>query len=198
MCANSNNNPRGRRPDGMTLVEAVVVIGAMTLMLLIVNQIFIINYQIVARQTGRLDSDGGAVLATRLISSLTRSASSVVPSATINGTSYSSGPSTLVLEIPSVDASGNLISGSSDYVAISRDPADQAHIITDTAPAAGSVRVSGKKLVTAYNTQLVFRYNDSDIASTTRVSAYLENQSVTRGIASTNRGWTSLFLRNSE
>src|SRR3990172_7554383 len=100
--------PRLRYSErGMTLAETISVIGIMTVVLLIVTQIFIINYDVVLKQTSRIDNDLGAVFAVRRISDATRGASAVVASRTINGTAYTTGASTLILELPGLDVSSN-------------------------------------------------------------------------------------------
>lgn len=181
---------------GFTIVETIVVIGIMTILLLIVNQIFIINYDIVSKQTGRTDSEGGAVLATRFISELARGAVSVEATAVINGDAYTSSADALVLKLPSIDEANQVIAASYDYVAIARDPLDAERIVAYSSPAAGSARFTGTRLVTDYNDELIFRYNASDIAAADRVSVYLVNRKTVRGATTVARASTSLFLRN--
>ena len=185
-----------RAAAGFTIVETIVVIGIMTILLLIVNQIFIINYDIVSKQTGRTDSEGGATLATRFISELARGAMSVEASAVINGTTYTSSDDTLVLKLPSVDDANQIIAANYDYVAIARDPLDAERIVAYASPAAGSARFSGSRLVTDYNDALIFRYNASDITTADRVSVHLVNRKTVRGATTVARASTSLFLRN--
>lgn len=189
-----NDAPNNRR--GFTLLETLVTIAVMTILLLIVNGIFVVNYDIVVKQTSKLDSDGGVTFASRQISELARGAAAVEASHTINGTTYASSSTTLVLQIPAIDASNNPIADAYDYVAISRDPSDATRIIADALPASGSRRPSGKRLVTGYNVQLVFRYNAATVSDATRVSVYIVNQKTVRNSTATSRAWTSLFLRN--
>jgi hypothetical protein len=177
-------------------METMVVIGVMTVLLLIVTQMFILNYDIVEKQTGRANNDTGAVLAARSISDTTRGATAVLASRTINGTLYASSSSTLVLQLPTVNVSGNIVAGSSDYVAFYRDPVETTKVFIDLEAAGSSARGSGKRVLTNHNLTLLFRYNDSDITKATKVSVFLQNQQTIRGLTLNTKGWTALFLRN--
>ncbi len=177
-------------------MEALTVIGVMTIILVMVSQIFAVSYDIFVKQSARTDNDTGAILATRVISDMTRGADEVLASQTINGTSYTTSSATLVLRMPTVDTSDNIVAGSYDYVAFFRDAVDNTKIDSDSQPATGSQRVPGKKLVTAYNQTLAFRYNNPDPTQANRVQVYIVNQQTTRGVTLVTRGWTAIFLRN--
>lgn len=177
-------------------MESLVVIGVMTIVLVMVAEIFTVSYDIFIKQTARTENDTGAVLAARSISEAARGATGVISSATINGTLYTTSDTVLVVETPSLDSSYAVIAGEVDRVAIFRDATETAKIFSDTATGAGSVRPSGKKLVTANNTTLVFRYDDADPTDADRVSVYLVNAQTKRGQTFRTEAWTSIFMRN--
>ncbi len=182
--------------NGVSLMETIVVIGIMSVLLLIVAQIFALNYDIYAKQTARLDADTGAVFAARNISDLTRGASKVMASHTINSTLYTTSNVELVLRVPSLDASGDIIDATFDYIAIYRDATETSKIFADTEIGAGSTRINGAKLITAYNGTAEFRYNAPDVTDTTRVGVFIINSQTVRGSSFRSKAWTSLFLRN--
>jgi hypothetical protein len=182
---------------GMSLVEAIASIAIMAIIMIVVDQVFIVNQDILAKQLVRADNDNGAVSAIKRLGELTRGASAVLVSYTINGTNYITSPTTLVIRIPSVNSSGNIVSSTSyDYLAVYRDSTDSTKIYTDTQTATGSARVSGQHLLTAYNSILTFSYNNSSTPQATRVSVYLVNQQTVRSTTQTTKAWTSIFLRN--
>jgi type II secretory pathway pseudopilin PulG len=183
---------------GFSLVEAITVIGIMTIVLVMVTQIFSVTYDVFVKQTARTENETGAVLAARTVADLTRGASAVMTSQVINGTTYTTGADTLVLKLPAIDSSNNVLAATYDYVAIYRDGTLTTKIFSDTDAAASSRRVDGKKLVTAYNQTMRFRYNDPDVSKATRVQAYLVNQQTTRSTTLTTKGWTAIFLRNND
>jgi hypothetical protein len=190
------SRPADRR--GMTLMETLVVIGIMTMIMVVISRILVVNDELFSYSLARMDADRGATLAMRRFSELARGASAVVASHDIAGTTYASDDDSLVLQLPSVDASGNLIASSYDYVAFYRHATETDEIWTATDAADGSVRADGAKLLTAYNDVLIFRYDDPDRTDASRVSAYLENSNVSRGRTISSDAWTSIFLRNKE
>lgn len=177
-------------------MESLVVIGIMTMLLLVVTQIFALNYDIYEKQTRRTDNEIGAILAVRTVSEMARGATAVLASRSINGTVYTSSKDALVLEMPTVDANGDIVAGSFDYTAIYRDGVETAKIFSDTEASASSVRRSGKRLATGFNAVAIFRYNHPDVADADRVSVYLVNRQVRRGTTLVTKAWASIFLRN--
>ncbi len=177
-------------------METMVVVAIMSLLLLIITQIFALNYRILEQQSARSDNETGAILAARAISQATRGADSVLASYTIGGTLYTSSSTVLVVKMPAINASGNVIENAFDYTAFYRDPLKNTFIKAATQADANSIRRSGTRLMTAYNQTLIFRYNEPDITKANRVSMYLVNSQTKRGQTFTTRGWTSIFLRN--
>jgi len=181
---------------GFSLMEALTVIGVMTIVLLMVDQIFAVSYDVYVKQSARTENENGAVFAARNISELSRGASEVLASHVINATTYTTSATTLVLEAPTLDASNNIVADSFDHIAIYRDGTEPTKIFSDIEPAAGSKRLSGKRLVTAHNSILRFRFNDPDVTNATRVQMYLVNTQTKRSTTLTTKAWIAMFLRN--
>lgn len=186
------------RRRGVSLMETIIVIGIMSVLMLVVTQIFLLNYEIVDKQSGRAANETGAILAAKTISQMTRGASAVEASHVFSGTTRTSSSTTLVLKMPSIDSSGNVLAATFDYVAIYRHTTntDELHVAIDAAT--GSYRQDGSRRLTANNQTLTFFYNDPTLTETDRVSAYVVNSQTKRGTTLTTRGWTSIFLRNNE
>lgn len=185
-----------RPPHGISLIELMVAMAVMSVMLLIVSQIFIADYNLVQGQVAHTDTVVGTMLATRAISTMARGAVGVMATQTINGTSYTSSTSTLVLKLPAINATGDVINNTYDYVAFARDGSSPTKIFADVQAASGSARISLRRLITAYNSQLAFRYNAADITKATRVQIYLVNSEAYRNSTLTDSAWTALYLRN--
>ncbi len=170
--------------------------GIMTMILTVANQIFLVNADYTDKALARIDNDNGASLAIRRIGELSRGATAVLASQTINGILYTTSTDTLVLKLPTVDAAGNVDTTNSDYIAIYRDTTVVTDVYTDIEAAAGSAKPNGKKRLTGNNTLLAFSYNDPVPYDATRVSVFLVNQKAVRGTTATSKEWTSIFLRN--
>lgn len=188
-----------KRKRGVSMLETMVVIGIMTLMLGVITSIFILNYDIVQKQSGRINTDTGATLAVKTITELARGATAVVTTPTvIGGTSYTTSSTVLVIRAPSLDASKNIIAGQFDFIALYRHPTETTKIFSVAALGLGSTRPSAAHLITAYNQTMYFRFNNPDPALADRVSVYLVNQQTVKGATLTTKAWNSIFLRNYE
>lgn len=181
---------------GVTLMETVVVIGVMSVLMLIITQIFLINYDIFEKQMRRTDNETGAILAAKTISQMARGASAIMTSQVIGGTAYASSDAALVLKLPAINASGQILPGVYDHIAFYRDGVTPTKIFAATEAGTGSARQNGNRLITAYNQTLVFRYGNPDLTKANRVSVYLVNSQTRRETTLTTRAWTSIFLRN--
>lgn len=185
-----------RDERGVSLFETVIVIGLMVMITFIETQIFLSSYTVAAKQGARGTNDIGATLLAQDLSTFARGADAVMASQTVDGTSYTSSASALVLEMPSIDASNNIIAGSHDYMAFAPSATDPTKIFVDVQGAPSSKRITGKRLITANNSILIFRYNDTPIQNANRVSVYLENAQTIHGVTLTTHASTSIFLRN--
>ena len=181
---------------GFTLMEGMTVIGIMAIILVMVSEIFTVSYDIFVKQSARTDNETGAVLAARAISEAARGAEAVESSHVINGTTYTTSADVLVLKLPTLDSSNNVVAASYDYMAVYRHSAQTTKIFSDIDAAVGSKRVDGQKLITAYNTTMKFRYNDPDVTKADRVQVYLVNSQTKRSTILTTKAWTAIFMRN--
>jgi hypothetical protein len=105
----------------------------------------------------------------------------VIASQTINGTAYATGPSLVVLKIPSINSGGAIIGNVYDHVAIGRDPGDAGRFITDLAAGAGSARPPGKHIHASFVDKVIFRYNSVSETSATALDLYVKTSKITRG-----------------
>lgn len=177
-------------------MEGMTVIGVMAIILVMVSEIFTVSYDVYVKQSARTDNETGAVLAARAISEAARGAEAVEASRVINGTTYTTSADVMVLRLPTIDASNNVVAASYDYMAVYRHSAQTTKIFSDIDAAAGSKRVDGQKLITAYNSVMKFRYNDPDVTKADRVQVYLVNSQTKRQTVLTTKAWTAIFMRN--
>lgn len=181
---------------GLSLMEAIVVVGVMTIIMFIVTQIFIINYDLFLKQSKRTDNETGAVTAARTVSQMARGAVSVEQSHGFDGDLVVSSSTALVLKLPSIDGSGNIVPNTYDYVGFYRDATETNKMFAIIDADDASVRVDSDRLITNYNQMLDFRYNNPTITEASRISIYILNQQIQKDIELNTRGWTSIFLRN--
>jgi type II secretory pathway pseudopilin PulG len=181
---------------GISLMETMVVVGIMSIVMVVVSQVFVVNGRLMATTIARADSENSAVLAVRRIGDNARGAVAVEASATVNGTAYVSGEDSLVLRIPSMASDGTIIADTFDLVAFYRHGTLTEEIWTDTEAGAGSIRLTGQKKLSGHNLTLRFLYDDPAPAEAERVSVYIVNGQTVRDTELRTRSGTTIFLRN--
>lgn len=147
------------RESGFTLVEMLVGIALVALLSVVLSAIIITSQRSAAVEKTRSDLTTGN---RRLFDDTSRNvklASTVLASATLLGTAYTTGAETLVLQLPAIDASQNLVTGVSDLI-VFRKNGSNYEFIQDAG--AGSVRPdTASRIYSNRMTALTFTYYDS-------------------------------------
>lgn len=183
------------RNKGFTLLESVVVVGVTALALgALANLFFIFNsmYGYERMFLAVAGSSGGAMNA---LEAAVLPTEAVLASHDFSGTVHSSATTTLVLMLPAVDSSGDIITGAKDYIAF--------HIASSTLyrtilADAQSVRISGTKQLSATLSSLSFTYDDSDFTRVKSVTVDIETQASFKGSVVQSRLHERLYLRNKQ
>jgi prepilin-type N-terminal cleavage/methylation domain-containing protein len=182
-----------KNESGFTLVEMVIVIALLSLLLLAFLNLFDNHGKLFNFESGRIRTTSGTRFAMSELQKYTLQAESVLVSATVNGTSYSSSSSVMVLRLPSVDASNNAIDSTWDYVAFYLTGTN----LYRTVEANGSsVRASGTKLLSDTVSSLSFTYNSADFTQVNQIDVDLTSQLQIKNSAVSSREQQKLYLRN--
>lgn len=176
-----------------TLTETVITIAmTVVIMLAIANLYLNFNSLYLYQQTFVATTDAarsgiGAVREAVL------PADRIVASHSFSGTTVTTSASALVVEIPSVNAAGDIVSGAYDYIGFYRTGTD---LYQRTEANAASVRPAGIRKVAALVDTIVFSYDTADAAQAARVSADITTKLVTKnGPIETSLSGQS-YLRN--
>ena len=163
------------KKNGFTLFETVFIIAFYIITLLALTNLFISFTRLYSYQQTFIPTVQSA---SALIDAVTASATladHIVASHTFAGTLFTTGTSTLVLELPAVDLSGSIITGVYDYVAFSTTTS-ALYRRTDTG--AGSARTPGTKLLGRDATALIFTYDNTDLTKAGSVTTDISTQSM--------------------
>ncbi len=158
---------------GFTLLESVIVIGISALALIALSNLFFIFNSIYGYQQVFMATSGSASKTLNALEAAVFPAEHVLASRSFSGTTYTSSTTVLVLELPSIDSSGNIISGVKDYVAFYTDSAKFYRLVE---AGSGSTRVSGLTLLSTTLNALSFTYDNADFAQVANVTAELRMQ----------------------
>ena len=183
------------KPDnqGFTFIEAVVSVAififiTLAMLYLYYNYSNIYNYQQVEAKVA-----GSARTAANELQKTTLQADKIVSSHTFSGHAYSTGQNTLVLEIPSIDSSGNIVSGKYDYVVFY---ASGTNFYELTGADAASSRPSGLKQLSDSVATITFTCNNANLDLADKIDADLQMQTTTRRQTITYHLHQEIYLRN--
>lgn len=151
---------------GFTLVEVVVTAGLFALLLGAVTQIYLVDTRAFSLERARIDVGLGAADVLDAFRSAALQADHVVATHSFSSVFYASSATTTIFELPAVDASGAVVSGSYDYIGIYAT-GTSAYRVTEGA--SGSARASGTKLLTDALAALSIAYDSSSFPAVTSV-----------------------------
>ncbi|MHB8660896.1 MAG: prepilin-type N-terminal cleavage/methylation domain-containing protein [Minisyncoccota bacterium] len=158
---------------GFTLIETIIVVALSASMMLALGILIYNFYTISAYNQAFAQSSGSANTFMRDVESLTLPADAVLSSHTFSDGTDTSSSTSLVLEIPSVDSSGDVIPNTFDYARFYLAGADAyRHLEADPS----SSRVSGTKLLSSTVSALSFTYNNSDFTQVNAVTVDVQTQ----------------------
>lgn len=158
---------------GFTLVETFIVIAISVVALVALSNLFIIFNTTYGYQQAFITGAGSASSAMNAFEMAILPADQVLASHSVNGTTYFSGATTLVLELPSIDSSGNIIAGVQDYIVFY---ASSTNLYRLSQAGVGSTRPSGLKLLSKTLSSLSFTYDNVDFTKVTNVATDIVTQ----------------------
>lgn len=179
--------------SGFTLVETVIVIGISVMALVALTNLFLIFNSIYGYQQAFMASAGSAGGAMNAFEAAILPAGQVLSSHSFSGTPYSSEATTLVLSLPAMDSSGNIIAGTKDYIVFYSSGTNLYRL---TEAGVGSVRISGLKQLSTTLQSISFTYDNEDFTKVTNVIAEIQTQAEFKQQAVQSHLREQLYLRN--
>jgi len=181
---------------GITLIETMIGLAISALLVVILSYCLIIVLRLNEAQKTVSALTSSTDRGIYRISSSIQQSSQILSSAVIFGTTHTTSSSALVLKIPTVNSSGQIISGSYDTVVYRRNPSDLSELQEITDAEAGSARFDGTHIIARFVTNLLFRYNNSDYSSASTATVFLKTGTTVRGVLKESANQTTVRLRN--
>lgn len=178
---------------GFTLIEVVAIIAITSLMLGGLVNMYLAFQNLYGLELAYSNTAGSASQTLNLLRPTIAVADKVVSSRTISGTSYTTNTTTVILELPSIDAGGAVINNSKDYVVVTLSG---KNLLMITSSASGSARASGTKQLSSAVQTLSFSYDNTDPTLATGVSIDLSSQATYKSLAAQNHIQETVYLRN--
>ncbi len=159
---------RKRSNQGFSIVELLIVLGLFAILAFFLSYIGIFNFQAYNSQTAELTIASDARTALDDIDNYTRQANRVISSYS----SYTTNSKTLILQIPSIDSSGQVINNTYDIVVFYLTGSD---LFRRVFPAQGSSRLSSiKNLANGVDANsFSFSYDNADYSLVKEVTTSL-------------------------
>ncbi len=178
---------------GFTLIE-VLITTALTVMLMLALSYVYVGF---SRTFPYVESSIAVTSGGSQIVDETREAAlqatHILASHAFSGTTYTSGSTTAVFELPAITSAGATISGSYDYIGIYASGTD-AYRLIDAAPA--SSRTSGSKKLTSVLDSLLFTYDNVDVTAATSLYVDATTTTSAHGQALGAHVRAHVYLRN--
>ncbi len=181
------------KQKGFTILEMVVVIALVIAILVGMFALFTSHNKIYNYETSLIKATGSARTAMNEISTYSLQGHRVLASSTINGTAYTSGASTVVLQLPAFDGSGNALSNTYDYIAFSLSGSS---LTEDLQAAASSSRKTFTKTMSQSVSALAITYDSGIWTSVKKVTVDLTTSETYRGETITQHLNEQYKLRN--
>jgi prepilin-type N-terminal cleavage/methylation domain-containing protein len=152
-----------KRNAAFSLTELLVVIAILTIVSGILVGIFIGGFRIFNQQSAIIETQGQAKLVTSTITRDVQQANRVLESRTFGTDTYITSSDTLILELPSIDSSQNIIEGKFDYEVFYLDPIEPQKLKLKRETAPESSRRSETKTIANLIENLTFVYKKGNI-----------------------------------
>lgn len=110
---------------GFTLIEVLVAAATAAVAGILLITVLVQNNGLVYDQSAKVSQTLSLNDAASNINDLIKNASAIVATNLVGSPTYTTSNTTLVLALPSLDSSGNIISDTFDYAVIARDPSSQ-------------------------------------------------------------------------
>ena len=178
---------------GLSLLEAVLTIALFLILLMLLVLLFASFTSTYHFEQAYVGTSGSAGVTVTKLETLIRPADHVLVSHAFSGGTYSSGEHTVVLEIPSIDSSGNTISSTYDYAVVYTSGTNAYSLVEVNA---ASARRAGTILLTDALNSLTFTYDNGDFTQVKSVIVDVITRITIKGKTVGDHLHEQLFLRN--
>lgn len=180
-------------PRAFSLVETVITVALSAILMLATAQLYIVYGRVIVFQQSSIAVALGGSSIMDVVRSAGMQAKKVVATHIFSGTSYNSGTTVAIFELPAIDVSGAIISNVYDYIGIYAT-STRVYRLIDAAPA--SARVSGEKQLTNVLGALSFTYDNPDFSSVTSITVDATTSDMVRGETIQTHLRRHIYLRN--
>lgn len=176
-----------------TLVEVLITVALFVVTMLALTQLYLVFGRLVAIQNPSIEVSLDADRIVDTVRTFGLQANRVVSTHSFSGTTYTSGTTTVIFELPAVDSAGGVVPSMYDYVGVHASSTNVYRLID---VAAGSARAPGTKQLTSVLGTLDFAYDSSIFSSVTSLTVNATTSVVVREQVVQTHRRGHIYLRN--
>ena len=184
-----------RSLTGFTLLEIIIGVAIFSVIAVVVGSVLVGHYKIYDFASTDGDLKAASLTILERMAKVAAESKEIALSHNFGGADFTAGSSTAIFALPAEDASGNIIADAFDYIAFYKSPTS-TKVIEYAEAAAGSVRKSGTKILSAFVKNLIFSYNNNVPSASTDIKIFLEIEKTVRGTIKNFRNSATVYLRN--
>jgi hypothetical protein len=184
-----------KRPNtpGFSAIEAIFASAILIFALGVFVALYANYSKFYKRQQTEITIGDSARQAVKELQNVALQANQIMTSHSFSGTTYTTGQHTLVMEIPSVDSSGNIVSGKHDYVVFYLTGNNFFKLVQADAV---SNRSSGQNQISDAVSALTFTYNNANLALANKIDTDIQMQTISGGQTIAYHLHQEIYLRN--
>jgi type II secretory pathway pseudopilin PulG len=182
-----------RSVRGFSTIELIIVIAISVILMLAVVEIYVTYSNSYLYQNAAINTSSSAAAFLNEFNDMSLQADAIVASRSVSGTTYTTGSTTVVFEIPAINSSGDIISNSFDY-AILYASSTGAYRLLDVN--GSSARVAGTKKFSDFVNNLTFTYDNASPTAASSVTADITTKSIVKQETFTSHLKQQVYLRN--
>lgn len=169
------------------------MIFVLSLLLLGMLSLFDWHNKVYYLEQAEVQATGSARTALSHMDKYIGQASTILASQDIGGTTYNSGATTVVLQIPAIDNNNDIIATTSDYVVYYVDGTQLFEVLQ---AGTNSIRKSATKQLSDSVNTLSFSYDNADYSQVRKVTVDLQTRAQARATQVNTHLTQTIFLRN--
>ncbi len=146
---------------GFTLVELLIAVSIISVAGILLAQLVIQNNGLVFQQTAKVSHGVGLNNTKVSLSNDLKPATAIVSGYPLSSPTYTSSSTSIVIQVPSIDSSGNVIANTYDYIAYYKDPSNSKILRKNYFPDPASSKKSKDQVLLTETSLLQFIYLDS-------------------------------------
>lgn len=176
-----------------TLIEVLIVTTVSAVLLAATTQLYVFMGRTVVFQHATIETVLGGSRIMDAARTYGLQANQIVSTHDISGTTFTTGTTTVVFELSSVDGTGAVIPATYDYIAIDTTGSD---LFQYTDAAIGSARTSGAKKLADNLGSIQITYNDPQPSLATGLTVSATTSELIRGVTTQVHFAEDIYLRN--